>query len=115
MKYFNEMALKGEFTENKIPKYLQDILLNHLSISNGELSNSYILYNSKHATSETIHWRYEQLKKWVLKHGGIFIENKYDWNKEKILGINKTYEVRFYFPVFNPFKAMFSYLEYYRC
>ena len=111
--------LQKEFTNNKIPKYIQDIIFNHMCLSKSETPDTYLLYNSKYATSKTIYWRYIHLKKWIESHGGVFIKannsgDGYKWDKEYCGLRDKFYEVRFYFPSFHSYKTIFSYLGYYK-
>ncbi|MDD4779188.1 MAG: hypothetical protein PHT02_01100 [Tissierellia bacterium] len=108
----NQQMFLQECKELKIPKYIQNILINDLVISKSEITDSYLLHHSKHATTETLRWRYEKLTRWIKKHGGIILEDKYDYDKEYCGTTEKLYPFRFRFSSFNKYKSIFSYIEY---
>lgn len=108
----NEKLFLAECERLKIPKYIQNILIDDLIISKSEITDSYLLHHSKHATSQTLKWRYDKLTAWIKKHGGVVLENKYNFDKEYCGYAEKFYPLRFRFNSFNECKVLFSYIEY---
>lgn len=102
----------SECEKLKAPKYIRDIFLNHICLSKSDMPNSFLLYNSKHATGRTLAWRYEKLIPWIIKNGGIVPEVGYDFDKEYCGPRNKYYPLRFWFPSFNEHKVLLSFLGY---
>ena len=108
----NQTLFLKECEELKVPKYVQNILAEHIVLSKSEITDSYLLYNSKHATLRALEWRYEKLTEWIKRNGGTVLECRYDWDKEYCKGINKFYPFRFRFPSFNKYKSIFAHVGY---
>lgn len=108
----NEKLFLQECKKLKIPKYIQNILINDLILSKSEIIDSYLLHHSKHATSNTLRWRYEKLTDWITKHGGTVLEDNYDYNKEYCGTTEKFYPLRFRFPCLNEYGVILSYMSY---
>lgn len=108
----NDKLFLAECNKVKVPKYIQQIISNDLVMARTEITDSYLLHHSKHATSRTLEWRYEQLTEWIKKQGGMVLESTYDYNKEYCGVTEKFYPFRFRFPVFNQYKALFSFMGY---
>ncbi len=108
----NQKLFLEECQELKVPKYIQNILIFDLELSKSDIADTYLLHHSKHATIETLKWRYDKLTNWILKHDGIVLENKYDYKKEYCGSCEKFYPVRFRFNAFNKYKSIFSYIGY---
>jgi len=108
----NEKLFITECKKLKIPKYIQQIVQNDLILANTEVSDSYLLHHSKHATIETLRWRYDKLVKWIVKNGGIVLEDKYNYDKEYCGVREKFYPFRFRFPCFKEHAVIFSFVGY---
>jgi hypothetical protein len=60
----NQKLFLNDCKELKVPKYIQNIILNDLILSRSEVTDSYLLHHSKHATRETLKWRYDKFINW---------------------------------------------------
>ena len=105
-------ALLKEFEQNKIPKRIQDTILNHMCLSKSETPDTYLLHTSKHVTHRALRTRHDDLKSWIERQGGIFQSKEYNCDRERCGKTEKYCEVRFFFPSFHPYKELFSYLGY---